>query len=225
MSEQPRIISVANSKGGVGKSIVTVLLASAIAKRKKKKVLIIDCDSQASISEMYENEKSYYGEEHEPLVEVEALTPRRVNTFLKRFGSDYDVIFIDVPRMTDGKKDSTTVMLLQNCDAILIPVVGSEVDVLSTLDFVDIVEDTAEFKKEMGEDFKYYGFINRRNQRKSNEEAEIDMKKRGLKMFTNSLSDLKLFTSPSFYSTILDTAEGERRFDAFFREFLRKIKA
>ena len=206
MDSNTRIVSIANSKGGVGKSVVTIMLAVALAKKKKKKVLILDCDAQGSITEMYDNEKE--GRDEDPLVEVEALTPRRVQTFLKRFGSDYDVIFIDVPRMTDNKKDTATVMLLNNCDSILVPVIGSEVDVLSTKEFVNILEDAAAYKKEMDMDFKYYGFINRRNLRKSNEIAEKAMKKRKLKMFRNSLNDLKIYTQPSFFQSILETAEG-----------------
>lgn len=224
MENNTRIISVANSKGGVGKSCVSVLLAVALAKSKNKKVLIIDCDSQGSVTEMYEAEKKKYGEEVEPLVEVEELTPRKVQTFIKRFGGDYDVIFIDIPRMTDKKKDTATVMLLYNCDAVLVPVIGNKVDVISSQDFAEILEEVANDKKEMGDDFKYYGFINRRNLRKSNEVAEKEMKKGGLKMFSNSLPDLKIFTHPSFYTSIMDIVEGERRFDPFFKEFCRKFK-
>ncbi len=222
MKNNTRIISVANSKGGVGKSCVSILLAVALAKRKKKKVLIIDCDSQGSVMEMYERERAQY--EEEPAIEVEELTPRKVQTFLKRFGGDYDVIFIDIPRMTDKKKDTATVMLLYNCDSVLVPVVGNEVDVLSSQDFAEILSEAAEDKKNMGDDFKFYGFINRRNQRKSNEVAEKAMKKDGLKMFKNSLPDLKIFTHPSFYKSILESVEGERRFEPFFKEFCRKFK-
>lgn len=222
MSKAPKIISVANSKGGVGKSVVTILLATALAKEKGKKVLIIDCDNQGSISDMYENEKEL--KDGEPLVEVDELTPRKVQTFLKRFGNDYDVIFIDIPRMTDAKKDNATVLLLYNCDGVLVPVVGSQVDVLSTFDFVEIMEEAKIDKKEMDIDFRFYGFINRRNQRKYNEEAEEILKKNGLKMFSNSLPDLKIFTTPSFFTSILDSAEGERRFSDFYKEFKRKFK-
>ena len=222
MENNPRVISIANSKGGVGKSCVSILLAVALAKKKNKKVLIIDCDSQGSVTEMYEREKET--REDDPLIEVEELTPRKVQTFLKRFGSDYDVIFIDIPRMTDKKKDTATVMLIYNCEGVLVPVVGNKVDVLSSQDFTEILDEAASDKKEMGDDFKYYGFINRRNQRKSNEVAETDMKKGGLKMFSNSLPDLKIFTHPSFYNSILDSAEGERRFTPFYKEFCRKFK-
>lgn len=224
MANQPRIISVANRKGGVGKSIVTILLAVALARHKNKKVLILDCDNQGSISEMYQNEVELMGEEYQPAVEVEEITARKVQTFLKRFGDDYDVIFVDIPRMTDNKKDNATVMLLYNCDSILMPVVGNEVDVLSSVDFLRIVEEAAEFKEEVGEELKYYGFINRRNQRKTNELAETAMKDQGLKMMKNSLSDLKIYTLPSFFTSIMETAEGKRRFEDFFTEFCRKYK-
>jgi chromosome partitioning protein len=224
MESNPQIISIANSKGGVGKSCVSVLLAVALAKKKNKKVLIIDCDSQGSVTEMFEREREQYEDDVEPAIEVEELTPRKVQTFLKRFGGDYDVIFIDIPRMTDKKKDTATVMLLYNCDGVLVPVVGNKVDVMSSQDFAEILDEAATDKKEMGEDFKYYGFINRRNQRKSNEVAEKEMKKEGLKMFKHSLPDLKIFTHPSFYKSILESAEGERRFEAFYKEFCRKFK-
>jgi len=223
MSEEPTIISICNSKGGVGKSVVTLMVATALAEQKDKKVLIIDCDSQASVLAMYEQEIEYYPDDT-PLIEVEALSPRRVNTFLKRFGDDYDVIFIDIPRMTDKKADNPTVMLLYNCDGILVPVIGSEVDTLATFEFLEIIDECKQYKAEMEEELIACGFINRRNLRKSNAETETELKKAGLKMFKNSLSDLRIFTTPSVFASPLATAEGERRFDPFFKEFCRKFK-
>ena len=173
---------------------------------------------------MYKNEVEMMGPDYQAAVEVEEITPRKVQSFLKRFGGDYDVIFIDIPRMTDDKKDNATVMLLYNCDSILMPVVGNEVDVLSSSEFVKIVQEAAESKEEIGEELKYYGFINRRNQRKNNELAEDAMKGQGLKMFTNSLHDLKIYTFPSFFTSIMETAEGKRRFEEFYNEFCRKFK-
>ncbi len=217
----PRILSICNSKGGVGKSVVTLMVATALAEQKNKKVLVLDCDSQASVLSMYDQEKEYYPDDT-PLIEVEAISPRRVNTFLKRFGADYDVIFIDIPRMTDKKADNPTVMLLYNCDGILVPVIGSEIDSLATHEFLEIINECFEYKAEMEETLTAFGFINRRNQRKSNEETETELKKAGLKMFRNSLPDLRIFTKPSVFASPLATAEGERRFSPFFKEFCRK---
>jgi len=111
-----RVLSIANSKGGVGKSTITMLLASAFSKHLKKKVLILDTDSQESITKWYESEKHFY--DNESLVKVERIMPAHVRMFLDRFGESFDIVFIDVPRMTDGVKETANVQLLYYCDSI-----------------------------------------------------------------------------------------------------------
>jgi len=54
MKKQTKILSICNSKGGVGKSVVTMMMATALAEQKNKKVLVIDCDSQATVYETAE---------------------------------------------------------------------------------------------------------------------------------------------------------------------------
>jgi chromosome partitioning protein len=214
-----KVFSIATMKGGSGKSSVTMLLAVALATDKKKKVLIIDTDVQRTIGDWYENSDG-----DQSLVTVEEMQPRRVAPFLKRFADDYDVIFLDVPRITDKDKDGATVMLLYFCDGVLIPVIGSQVDVMATIDFLGITNQMQADQKADGFKCEVFGFINRRNQRKDNQTAAEILNKNGLQMFDSHLSDLKIFTSPDLTTSIMDTKEGRRRFEPFYNEFVQKYR-
>jgi len=219
-----RAISVANSKGGVGKSTVTILLAAALAKQKNKKVLILDTDSQASVSEWLLAEQQAYSDA-KPLVSVEAIPPQHVQMYLEKFGEGYDVIFIDIPRMTNSMNETANVQLLYFCDSILIPVIGSRLDVMSTGKFFQVVKDAEAKKLELGFEYKILGFLNKETNRKDNQYAKTMLSDQaGIDMLDASLRDLILFTAPSLFDSILDTKDGRERFEPFFNEVCKKLK-
>lgn len=218
-----RTISIANAKGGVGKSTVTMLLATALAKQKKQKVLILDTDSQGSISNWLASEQKIF--DSEPLVTVEALAPNHVQMYLKKFGEDYDFVFIDIPRMTNSLSEATNIQVLYFCDVILIPAIGSRLDVMSTSQFFNIIQDAQSKKEELGFDFQVLGFLNRETNRTDNKAAKAALHEvYKIPMMENALRELKLFTSPSLFECILDTKEGRERFKPFFNEFCEHLK-
>ena len=220
----PRIISIANAKGGVGKSTVTILLATALAKHQKKKVLILDTDSQASVTKWLKTEKQDYEEDTKSLVTVAQESPQHVRLFLDKYGEDYDIIFIDIPRMTNSMNETANVQLLYYCDSVLIPVLGSRLDVMSTQDFYRIIQDAAGKRKELGFPFTTYGFVNRETNLKDNQEArELLNDVLKIPMLNTALRDLKVFKTPSLFHSILETTEGRRRFEPFFKEVCKKI--
>ena len=72
--------------------------------------------------------------------------------------------------------------------------------------------------------FSYFGFLNKRNQRKENDEAIEFMKSLKVPMFKSSLSDVKALARPYTYETVMDSAEGKKRFEPFFKEFIKKFE-
>ena len=86
------------------------------------------------------------------------------------------------------------------------------------------MQEVKEYRKELDYDFGFYGFVNKDNRRKDNEMAKEVVQQMGLPVLENNLKDLKLFTSPSLFESILDSAEGRRRFEPFFKEVCKTLK-
>lgn len=217
-----KIISIANRKGGVGKTTISILLATTLAVEGKKRVLLLDTDSQRSAHDYYQLQRNAY-EGEEPPYTVQVLQPRYLYDEIRFSQDKYDVILIDIPRMTDEAKDNVIVQTLTCCDVILIPIVAGNLEALSTRDFIQVVQEIDAFKKEKKIPFQYKGFLNKRNRRKENAEAITFMENLGVPMFKNSLSDVKLFTTPSVYESLLSTKEGKERFGDFYNEFINSF--
>lgn len=222
-TKAPFIVSVANRKGGVGKSTVSVLLAAALAKERKKQVVVIDADDQQSVVELYQSERVVFPDER-PLFDVAPMPPGDVPAWLAQHAHQYDVIVIDPPRITESRTTGPISRILALCDAVFIPLLGSGIDASSTLDFLRLVDAIGRMRESAGVPLVVYGFINRWSSRGDNAGAKSYLESRGLKMFEHSLHDLKIFASPSPFRSIMDTTEGRRRFGYFFSEFCKTFK-
>lgn len=220
---ETKVISVAHRKGGIGKTSITLHLASALAVKKKYKVMVLDTDSQQSAFKYREFEKQNIYEGKAAPYDIERVQPKYLFDEIRYLRSKYDIIFIDVPRMTEDSADSQLSAALTFCDCLLIPILAGELEGLSTIEFIKLVQGIESYKSERDFSFTYYGFLNKRNRRSENEEAIEFMKELNLPMFENSLSDVKALAKPYTYESVLDQKEGELRFGDFFNEFLTKF--
>lgn len=217
-----KIISVANRKGGVGKTTLSVLLATALSETKGLKVCLLDTDSQKSAVSRRMIEQVQNDGAAAPYP-IEHVYPKYLTMELKHRSEDYDVILIDVPRLTDGEKDADVVTAIVHCDDVIIPTTPAEMDVIATNDFLKIVQDVKEKRTELGMPFSYHLVVNKWNNTKDCTNTVEYFQGKNAPIFDSHLNDLVIFRPPSTYTSVLNTKEGKKRFGEFFNEFLKKV--
>ena len=84
----PRVISVLNQKGGVGKTTLAVHLATAFV-RQDKRVLLLDADPQGSALDWA---AARHGK---PLFPVAGLPKSSIHKELPSLATPYDLVVID----------------------------------------------------------------------------------------------------------------------------------
>ena len=216
-----KIISIANRKGGVGKTTLSILLATALATKKGLKVCLLDTDSQKSAVNRRLIEQAQNDGAEAPYP-IEHVYPKYLTMELKHRSEEYDVILIDVPRLTDSEKDTEVVTAIVHCDTVIIPTTAAEMDVVATNDFIKIVEDVKEKRTELDMDFSYHLVVNKWNNTKDCTNTVEYFQGKDVPIFNTHLNDLVVFRPPSTYTSVLDSKEGQRRFGAFFEEFLKE---
>lgn len=222
-----RVIAVTSRKGGAGKSTVSMLLATSFAVSKKKKVLLVDCDNQKTAWETRQLETTAVENSETPIsppYEIEAIPPTYLQPLLQAKANNYDIIFIDMPRITDDSENSAAVQTLTFCDSVLVPILPGRADAMSAKKFIEILGKIAEYKKQHDFPFQYYGFMNKASRYRKGENETNYMEQLGLPMFDHVLNDLKIFLSPSTYDCFLQESRKKGRYQPFFNEFKKSFK-
>ncbi len=128
-----KIITVAQQKGGAGKSTIAANLAIAFEK-KGKKVAIIDIDPQESLTEWYSIREDTFGEDNTG-IEFVTVSGWRLHNEIEDLANNVDVIIIDSPPHTQTE----TKTAIRAADLVIIPVQPSPADIWATKDTIDIV--------------------------------------------------------------------------------------
>ncbi len=219
-----RIISVANRKGGVSKTTTGLFLATSLALNKGKKVIYLDCDSQASAYEYRQFEKNMeLYQSTPPPYRILKKDPAFLFDEIQDYEKEYDMIFIDIPRFTLGKDDKMIISILAMCDSVLIPIKSGELDNLSTLGFVRMIEAIREHKQEKGRPYQYAGFLSMTGKRPTDDkDARSFVKDLGIPLLKHELRDVRELSNPYTYESLLNKGKAEKeRFEAFFNEFIQ----
>ena len=135
------VFTLANKKGGVGKTTLATNLSMLCAARTKARVLLIDADPQGSGLDWCDARPD------SPPIKVIGYPRATVHREVERIRDEWDYIFLDSPAgARDDKAQDITRGTILAADLVLIPVQPSPLDVWGSRDIVALAADAQVFK-------------------------------------------------------------------------------
>lgn len=131
---ESKVITIAQQKGGAGKTTLAIHLAIAWQQRGRR-VAVVDIDPQGSLTAWHKVREERFGEGYTGLT-FSALSGWRVGSEIARLRREHDIIIIDSPPHTETEARTA----IRNADFILIPVQPSPTDLWATKATVDIAK-------------------------------------------------------------------------------------
>lgn len=250
--KQPLKISFSTPKGGVGKTTITTIIASALHFRLGFSVLVIDCDfPQYSLDKMRErdlktvmqndyhrraaiklyqqiNKKAY------PVIRCKAEDAlEKAAEYINESGLHFDFIFFDLPGTVNTKGVLTT---LGTMDFIFAPITADRVVAESTLSFATAYLQASETSKDNKEQYLwlFWNQVDGREKTNLYDAYQKVIKELELSIMNTRIMDSKRFRKETeesenyiFRSSLLAAEEKLlriTRMDLFIEEFLKIVK-
>lgn len=129
-----KVITVAQQKGGAGKTTIAAHLAVAFSQRGKR-VAVIDIDPQGSLTAWHKVREARLGEGYTG-VAFQAISGWRVSSEITMLKRNYDVVLIDSPPHTETEAKTA----IRAADLLIVPVQPSPTDLWATKATLDLAK-------------------------------------------------------------------------------------
>ena len=126
-----KVITVAQQKGGAGKTTIAINLAVALAKRGHG-VALLDTDPQGSMGRWFMTRR----ENGDPNMDFSTASAWGVSYEVDKLSKAHDFVIIDTP----PKIDSDLKPAIRESSLVIVPVSASHVDVWATEGVLDLAE-------------------------------------------------------------------------------------
>lgn len=127
-----KVVTIAQQKGGSGKTTIVAHVAVALMERGFR-VALIDVDPQASLARWHAVREERFGEGNTGLT-FSALSGWRVGGEVARLRRNHDIVLIDSPPHVEAEARTA----LRHADQVIIPVQPSPTDLWATMATVEL---------------------------------------------------------------------------------------
>lgn len=136
-----KIITIANQKGGAGKTTVSMQLAGTVARRGYR-VLVVDADPQATATRW----AASASDETPFPASVVGLSAanEKVHREARKFINNYNVIIIDCPPAADSQVPQSALLV---ADLALVPIIPSPLDMWAAVGIKQVIANVSEINE------------------------------------------------------------------------------
>lgn len=130
-----KVLTVAQQKGGAGKTTLTAHLAVALTAGGRE-VALIDIDPQQSLTTWYRERQRLYGEDGSAGLLLNSVSGWRARAEVSRLAGDADILLIDSPPHAETEAR----IAVRSADLVIVPVQPSPMDVWATRPTLELAQ-------------------------------------------------------------------------------------